>query len=236
MKEFVADRLKVRRRVLVVDDEEINRRMLKKILDKEYEVLLAEDGDTALKVIRENPGTLSLVLLDLMMPGTDGFGVLSAMRSDPALMAIPVIVLTSKKSAEVRSLKMGAADFIPKPYDTPEVILARIDRTIALKENRGMVSATQYDPLTGLYTKGFFMEYVAKSDLYYPEESMDAIAININRFHVLNDLYGRNFGDRLLKTLGGILDEYMDIRKGIACRAGTMQTAFMPICPIWIHT
>ncbi len=202
----------------MADDEEINRLMLKKILDKEYEVLLASDGDEALRIIRSDPSTLSIVLLDLMMPGTDGFGVISAMKEDPLLQSIPVIVLTSEKKAEVKSLRMGAADFIPKPYDIPEVILARIDRTIALFENREMVSATQHDSLTGLYSKEFFMEYANKTDQYYPDRDMDCIAVNINRFHVLNDLYGRDFGDRILKIVGEVLKKYAGSRMGIACR------------------
>lgn len=66
----------------MVDDEEINRRMLSKILSSEYEVILAEDGDRAIEIIEKNSSLLSLVLLDLIMPGKDGYEVLKAFRAD----------------------------------------------------------------------------------------------------------------------------------------------------------
>ena len=115
-----------KRQVLVVDDEVINREMLGFMLASEYDVLYAEDGEDALRKIRENAKTLSLVLLDLMMPKIDGFQLMEILRNDEELDHIPYIVLTSERSAEVASLRSGAADFIAKPFEQPEVILARI--------------------------------------------------------------------------------------------------------------
>ncbi len=218
MNEFVESRLHFKRKVMVVDDEEINRKILEKILSPEYEVILAENGDEAMALVRENKDTLSIILLDLLMPGTDGFSVLGMIQGDVELKHIPVIVLTSETTAEVQSLKMGAADFIPKPYNVPEVILARIGKTIQLYESIDIVSATQYDELTGLYNKDYFMEYASVIDQYYPDTGMDAIVLDINRFHVLNELYGRAFGDRLLKMIGNSVRGYIMDKKGIACR------------------
>ncbi|MBQ2228612.1 MAG: response regulator, partial [Firmicutes bacterium] len=80
-----------KRQVLVVDDEIINREMLGFMLASDYNVLYAEDGEEALRVIRENAHTLSLVLLDLMMPKLDGFQLMEIMRKDPDLEHIPFI-------------------------------------------------------------------------------------------------------------------------------------------------
>ncbi|MBO6108222.1 MAG: response regulator, partial [Eubacterium sp.] len=142
-----------KRQVLVVDDEHINREMLGYIIKQKYEVIYAENGEEALKIMKESGKKLSLVMLDLMMPVMDGFEVLKKMQEDPGLSAIPVIVLTSEKSAEVDSLRLGASDFITKPYDMPEVILARVKRIIELSEDRLIIEATERDHLTGLYTK-----------------------------------------------------------------------------------
>ena len=92
------------RRVLVVDDELINREVLGTIIGEDYEVLYAENGRQALGMIRRNRDTLSLVMLDLYMPEMDGFTVLETMHEDPELSRIPVIVLTGESSAELRSL------------------------------------------------------------------------------------------------------------------------------------
>ena len=218
MYEIVEERLKLRKKVLVVDDEEINRKMLQKIVEKEYDTLLASNGREALNIILDNQDTLSLVLLDLLMPEMDGYELLALIQSDVNLKHIPVIVLTSENSAEVKSLKMGAADFIPKPYNVPEVILARIGKTIQLYESINIVSATQYDELTNLFNREFFMEYATVIDQYYPDTDMDAMVLNINRFHVINEMYGRSFGDELLKRIASSIKDYVRENRGIGCR------------------
>ena len=122
--------------VLIVDDEAVNREMLQLILAEEYDTLTAVDGESALDLIRENSPRLSLILLDLLMPGMHGLEVLRILREEPELRHIPVIVLTADREAEVKSLRAGAVDFLPKPYPDPEVILVRIARTIELNEDR----------------------------------------------------------------------------------------------------
>ncbi len=216
--DFVKSRLSMKRRILIVDDEEINRLMLGNILEDDYEVLLAADGSEALNVAKNEKQRLSLILLDLHMPVMDGYEFFEKVREDEALKDVPVIVLTSEKEAEVRSLKMGAADFIPKPYDIPEVIHTRIDRIIQLYEGRNIITATQFDTLTGLFNREYFCEYSTIFDQYYPEGSKELIALNINRFHVINAVHGREFGDRVLAAIGKTVKEYAGETKGLACR------------------
>ena len=207
-----------RRTVMVVDDEEVNRKMLGSILESEYEVIYAEDGRDALFQIGLHKERLSLILLDLLMPELDGYGVLNALRADDELRKIPVIVLTSEKSAEVKSLQLGAADFLSKPYDMPEVIMARIRRSIELAEDVNIIKATENDSLTGLYTREFFYEYGHQFDFRYPAMETDAIVLNFNHFHLINELYGRHFGDQVLfRIADGIRDVLAD-KEGIACR------------------
>ena len=189
------------RTVLIVDDEAINRELLGNIIENEYKVIYASDGKEALKLINTYGDKLSLVLLDLMMPVLDGNAVLKSMQDQGLITEIPVIVLTSDKSSEIESLKLGAADFLTKPYDLPEVILARVRHSIQLFENSKIIHATEFDKLTLLYSPEFFFEYCSQFDQRFPDTVMDALVLNFTRFHLLNQLRGRNFGDEVLTAI-----------------------------------
>lgn len=207
-----------RRTVLVVDDEKVNREMLGEILSQNYNVIFSENGNDALSKIRSLRSKISLVLLDLLMPEVDGYSVIEAVQKDSELAKIPVIVLTSEKSAEVKSLKMGAADFLTKPYDLPEVILARVGRSIKLSEDSKIIQSTEKDVLTGLYTKEFFFEYARQLKQRNPDTVMDSIVINLSGFHLLNEIYGRTFGNTVLQTVASDILQLAEEAGGIGCR------------------
>ena len=88
-----------KRQLLVADDEFVNREMLGNILESEYDILKAEDGEMAYEMIRQNRNTLSLILLDLIMPKLTGIELLNRLNNDPELKGIPVIVLTSDQDS-----------------------------------------------------------------------------------------------------------------------------------------
>ena len=207
-----------RRQVLVVEDQEINRDILGMILEDDYDVLYAENGAEALDMIQANLNSLSIILLDLMMPVMDGFEVLERVRADEEMRHIPIIVLTAEKKAELKALQLGAADFLTKPYDMHEVILARVGRIIELSEGIQLIRAAERDPLTNLYNRGFFLEYADQIHRYHPQWRMDAIVINIERFHSVNELNGRAFGNSVLRALGSAIQDYLAGTDGIACR------------------
>ncbi len=211
---------KLRRKVLIVEDEPINRKILETILDNDYEGIFARDGVEAVETIRDQSDALSLVLLDLLMPDMDGFEVLQFMKEDKVLKQIPVIVCTSEKEEEVKCLKLGAVDFIAKPYDHPAVIKARIDRAIEIREDRGLIHATQNDSLTGLLSHDFFMEYCHFRDLHYNNNSMDAFVLNINKFHLINELQGKRSGDDILIKIAESVKKIAKEKGGIAGRNG----------------
>ena len=108
------DAEQIKRLVLIIDDEFINRELLGGMLQEEYRILYAIHGKEGLEMIRESASTLSIILLDLMMPEMTGYELLEIIKADDALKHIPVIVLTAEQDAEVRSLKLGASDFIKK--------------------------------------------------------------------------------------------------------------------------
>ena len=207
-----------KRTVLVVDDEDVNRSLLGAILEQKYIVLYAKDGKEALEQIRAHADSLSLVLLDLLMPELDGYAVLGEINKDAKLKKIPVIVLTSEKSAEIKSLELGAADFLSKPYDLPEVILARVQHSIQLFEDNKIIQATENDALTNLYTPEFFFEYGHQYDQRHPTHEMDSIVVDFSRFHLLNELHGRETGDTVLRKIADGIREVFNENFGIACR------------------
>jgi diguanylate cyclase (GGDEF) domain len=210
--------LQRRRQVLVVEDQELNRDILGMILEDDYDVIYAENGAVAMEMIADNLQTLSIILLDLMMPVMDGFEVLQRVKADDEMCRIPVIVLTAEKHAELRALQLGAADFITKPYDMHEVILARVARIIELSEGRRLIRAAERDHLTGLYNRSFFMEYADQIRRYHPAWNMDAVAVDIDRFHSVNDFNGREFGDTVLRALGDAIHDFVKGTEGIASR------------------
>ena len=218
-----------KRQILVADDEMINREILGHLLQADYEVLFAENGREALDLARENRDTLSLVLLDLLMPVMSGMEVLQEMKSDPALEQLPVIVVTSDQSAEIASLGVGAADFISKPYPQPGVILARVRRTIELSEDRQIILSTERDPLTGLYNREYFYRYAEQLDQHHKHLEMDAIVLDVNHFHVINERHGKAYGDAVLRHIGESVRSMVSESGGIVCRREA--DTFMVYCP-----
>ena len=207
-----------RRTVLVVEDELVNSQLLGYILSEEYNVLYAEDGEKALAVLKENKGHISMVLTDIKMPVMDGFSLISAMRADADLGRIPIMVLTSESDYEEKSLQLGAIDFLTKPYDMPSIIKARVRRIIELSEGRMIISATEKDFITGLYTREFFFEYGQRRENYNAALPLDAVVIDLDRFHVINELYGHGFGNKVLKTVAGAISSFALKRHGMASR------------------
>ncbi|MBO5536949.1 MAG: EAL domain-containing protein [Clostridia bacterium] len=205
--------------ILVVDDQEINRDLLCDILEgKNYELIYAENGKEALEQMRANIDELSIVLLDLRMPVMNGMEVLEIVRNDEQLRRIPIIVLTADKNAELQALQMGASDFITKPFDMREVIQARVSRIIELSEGRQLISAAEHDELTMLYNRNFFLEYANRLFHYHSEMHLDAIVINIEQFHSINALNGREFGNNVLRILGNEIRSFLAETDGIASR------------------
>ena len=218
MQELLERKKGLSRSILIVDDDHIAKEILGAMLKDQYEVIYAENGAVALDIIKRDKLKLSLVILDLHMPEMDGYSLLKLLRSDNELRRIPVIVLTSEKGAEVESLRLGAADFITKPFDLPEVICARVSHSIELAEDSVIIHETERDELTGLFHKEFFFQYGKRLDEQNNNMPMDAVMIDINRFHVVNELYGRRYGNMILKKIGESLHELVSETGGLACR------------------
>ncbi|WP_295085180.1 EAL domain-containing response regulator [Ruminococcus sp.] len=221
MQELLERKQGLHRTVLIVDDESIEREMLGAMLSDLYDVIYAPNGMIALNIIKKIKSALSLILLDLHTPKLDGYGLLKILRSNNELCRIPVIVLTSEKEAEVKCLQLGAADFISKPYEAPDVIRARVKHSIELAEDRIILLDTERDELTGLLNKEFFYEYARMLNNQNDNMPMDALVLDINRFHIINELYGRAYGDMLLKKIGNCIHDFVCQVGGLACRSNS---------------
>ena len=209
---------KNKRKLLIVEDEFINREILKNILLDDYEICEAEDGESALEILKSNKNNFSLILLDLFLPKLSGLELLNIIEGDGKLNNIPVIVLTSDKELEVQCLSYGASDFISKPYPDSSIIKARINRVIELFEDRQTIKSTERDALTRLYTRSYFYKYVADEDKNNPNQEMDAIAIGIRSFHVIKERFGAQFSDSLLVRFSKRLKAVMPNISGMVCR------------------
>ena len=218
-----------KRKILIVEDELINREILRSVLETEYEILTAENGREAMEIVRENRQTLSLILLDLLMPIMSGTEVLQSLKEDMDLQHIPVIVMTADQQAEIECLKLGAIDFIPKPYPQAGVIHARVLKTIELSEDRRLIQSTERDPLTGLYNRDYFYQYAEQYDLHHQDREMDAILLDINHFHIINERFGKTYGDDILRKIGETTRKMIRKQGGIVCRRNA--DTFMIYCP-----
>ena len=208
---------KLKRYILIADDEYINQEILKEILSSQYEALIANNGLEVMRTLEETTKPISLILLDLNMPLMDGFSVIKRIKESDIYKDIPIIVITGDKESELDALTLGAVDFITKPF-VNEIIMARVNRSIELSEKRIIVSTQERDELTGCYNKPVFMEYAERLDKYGNGEAKDMIVLNISHFHLYNELYGKESGDKALVYISNILKDIALSNDGIVSR------------------
>ncbi|MCQ2801435.1 MAG: EAL domain-containing protein [Bacilli bacterium] len=200
------DLFNLKKTVLVVEDNDINREILKSILDERYIVLEATNGKEALDIVKNNAEFISLILLDIQMPVLDGYGFLDEYNKHEDYKKIPVIVTTSEGDEEEHALEKGASDFVTKPYK-PNVILKRVEALIRLKESVGAILETRLDHKTGLINREFF-HYVSDNVLKKADVKLTYILCIIQDFTYMNTTYGEDDCDKLLKVMGSIFQKY----------------------------
>ena len=200
-----------RRTLLVVEDNELNREMLAGILEDDYEILQAENGQVGLDMLKEYRTRISLILLDIQMPVLDGFGFLEAVSEDPYLAQIPVIVTTANQSGseEVRCLQMGASDFVTKPY-VPLIIRSRVQSLIRLKESGSTLAAIETDEVTGVYIRSAFLHYAEERLAAAGETRYDLLITAFDRFEELMSRYEEQAEKLLISFARFVRETYGD--------------------------
>ena len=205
--------------VLVVDDNEVIRRLAKTLLTKrDYAVETAKNGPEGIE--RAKKIQPHVILLDVMMPGMDGYEVCRQLKADPEVSDIPVIMVTSKTETldRIKGLEIGAADYVVKPFDQGE-LLARIATHVKLKnlydelqkKNRLLEELSKKDGLTDLYNRRYFQERIADefSRARRYDFPLSFIMFDIDHFKNINDRYGHQAGDEVLKTIARILVQHV---------------------------
>ena len=195
-------------RVLVVDDNKNNVRLLKAILeDEKFEVYVCERAVTAVELSHQLKP--DIILLDIMMPEMDGFEVCRALKADFEIKDIPVIMVTARTDTSdlKAALDMGAFDYIRKPIDEIEVI-ARVQSALRYKQQHDKLKEmASKDGLTGLFNHALLMDLFSKE--YKKQErnlgELNFVMLDIDYFKKVNDTYGHTAGDIILKELSDIL-------------------------------
>jgi len=195
-------------KILVVDDNLNNVRLLTDILeDENFTVYTADNGAAVLAMVHKLKP--DVILLDIMMPGLDGFEVCKLLKNDFDSKDIPVIMVTAKtEGIDIKkSLEMGAFDYIKKPIDEIEVI-ARVQSAIWFKQTQDKLKEmAMKDGLTGLYNHALLIELFEK-EIDKQQRNNGSISfamIDIDDFKKINDTYGHISGDTVLKELSNIL-------------------------------
>lgn len=193
--------------IMMVDDEPTTMEVLEMFLQEEgySRFVTTADSTQALTLLRtHNPDVL---LLDLMMPKPGGLEILAAMRQDEALEHTPVLILTSSTDAEtkLKALELGATDFLGKPVDPSELAL-RLRNTLAAKAYRDRL--TYYDGLTGLPNRRLCKDRLERFLVRAQSKTTPCAIfhINLDRFKQINDGFGHEIGDALLKLVADRLD------------------------------
>ncbi len=198
--------------ILIVDDNEVNRKILFRILQSDYHVLEAENGKQALDILDSSSEKISAVLLDLVMPVMDGYTFLSQLERTPSY-GVPVIVTTgnSARENEKQAFNLGAWDFVPKPYD-PQILKYRLQSAIARSENAALEKIkhmTEHDSITGLHNRNKFFEDSRSILLSNPELDFAFVRFDVDRFSLINTFFGNAQGDRLLKFIAAHLQKFV---------------------------
>ncbi|MBF0259336.1 MAG: diguanylate cyclase [Desulfamplus sp.] len=211
-----------RQKILIVDDTIANIQILGETLGAEYEVLIATNGNDALDLAQEQ--LPDIILLDIMMPGMDGYTVCRKLKSDPQTRSIPVIFITAmnEEKNEEKGLDIGAIDYIIKPF-SPPIVKARVRNHLELKKYRDhLEQISMMDGLTGISNRRRFDEYL-EQEWRRGSRSCNQISLvlmDIDLFKSFNDNYGHIEGDRCLKMVATALSESLQRPADIVARYG----------------
>jgi diguanylate cyclase (GGDEF)-like protein len=190
-------------KLLVVDDQPINIQVMYQAFAGEYQVFMATSGEQALSICKNNPP--DLILLDVVMPGMDGFEVCTRLKSDETLRHIPIIFVTAHTDAaqETHGLTVGAVDFIAKPVN-PDVVRARVKTHLTLKFQSDLLRKLVFlDGLSGVFNRRYFDQQIAIewARSVRSNSPLSILLVDVDYFKLYNDRYGHQAGDDALRMI-----------------------------------
>lgn len=196
-------------KVLVVDDELTNLRLMGDLLSPHYEVLIARSVQEAKEVLRKQ--VPDILLLDVMMPEVDGFSFCRELKENDDTRNLSVIFVTAlhEEEAELKGLQFGAVDFIHKPISSP-ILLARVHTHLELKRRTDMLEQrTLIDALTGVGNRRAYDLILATEwrRLQRTGGCLSMLIVDIDQFKLYNDCFGHPQGDDCLQRVAAILSQ-----------------------------
>jgi diguanylate cyclase (GGDEF)-like protein len=216
-------------RLLIVDDDPNNVRLLASIFDQDYDILFALNGLEAINIsLRERP---DLIILDVMMPDLDGYTVCKTIKNHPHTKDIPIVFLTAHCDAEeeIRGLEMGAADFISKPF-YPKIVKIRVSNQIELKYAREKLTKLAItDGLTGIANRRYFDDQLAHewTRARRLNQTLAIAMIDVDWFKKYNDHYGHQGGDDCLRQVANVLSNVAKRDSDFVARYGGEEFAII---------
>ncbi|MBB1074667.1 diguanylate cyclase [Rhodoferax sp. 4810] len=216
------DAAATRARLLVVDDQPINIQVMNQIFADQYQVFMATGGQQALDFCHRTPP--DLVLLDIVMPGMDGYEVCAALKAAPDTRDIPVIFVTAHTDAseETRGLEAGAVDFISKPVN-PAVVRARVKTQLTLKRQSDLMRRLVFlDGLTGVFNRRYFDQQLLTemARAVRAQKPLSLIMLDVDFFKRFNDHYGHQAGDDCLRQVAQTLKKTLRRPADLVARYG----------------
>ncbi len=218
-----------RPRLLVVDDQRVNIQALFQAFQADHKVQMATSGEQALAMCRSQPP--DLVLLDVVMPGMDGFEVCRRLKADDATKDIPVIFVTghNEEEAETRGLDVGAVDFISKPIN-PRIVRARVKTHLTMKRQSDLLRQWVYiDGLTGICNRRYFDEHlkIEWGRAVRLGTPLSVALVDVDLFKRYNDHYGHQAGDECLRRVAAALKVSLRRPTDMAARYGGEEFALL---------
>ncbi|MGE6568365.1 diguanylate cyclase [Shewanella vesiculosa] len=212
----------VRGKILLVDDQVVNIKILHQLLQDDYDIYMARDGNQAIEMCKKvNP---DLVLLDIEMPILNGFDVCAHLKNDPDTQEVAVIFVSGHfdEDKEVRGFQLGAVDFIHKPIN-PVITKARIKNQIRLKLNTDLLrTIALIDGLTGVANRRQFEQVlpVSWSQCAREKQPLTVILLDIDFFKHFNDIYGHTEGDVCLRLVAQKIHDTVNRPYDLVARFG----------------
>ncbi|MGO3301104.1 MAG: diguanylate cyclase [Pseudoalteromonas sp.] len=194
-------------KILIVDDDPLNRLVLEKTLQHEYQVFLMPSGEKALTFVKSNH--VDLIILDIMMPGIDGYEVLVELKENPTTQAVPVIFISANDSHddEAKGLELGAMDYITKPFSTA-IVRARVRNQLMIKQKNDLLEMlASIDGLTEIPNRRYLDDNLARERRRSRRNGtpLSVMLMDIDHFKRYNDCYGHRAGDDCLKQVAHAL-------------------------------
>jgi diguanylate cyclase (GGDEF)-like protein len=200
--------------ILIVDDQEANVRLLEQMLSNAGYARITSTMDPQAVCALHRDNHYDLILLDLQMPGMDGFQVMEGLKEIETDGYLPVLAVTAEPAHKLRALQGGAKDFISKPFDLPEVLMrvhnmleVRLLHEAARNHGKMLESLALNDPLTGLANRRLLADRMTMA-LVHARRNKSAMAVvylDLDGFKKINDTLGHGAGDVLLKMVAGRL-------------------------------